>query len=79
MGIWMLFQYVNSRGPEITLILPDASGIVAGKTEIKARNVTVGTITKVSLSEKLRLHHRQSPDAQASRAHAQRRYPAMDC
>lgn len=51
MGIWMLFQYVNSRGPEITLILPDASGIVAGKTEIKARNVTVGTITKVSLSE----------------------------
>lgn len=41
----------NSRGPEVTLILSDASGIVAGKTEIKARNVTVGTITKVRLSE----------------------------
>lgn len=51
MGIWMLFQYINSRGPEVTLILSDASGIVAGKTEIKARNVTVGTITKVRLSE----------------------------
>ena len=30
-GCWMLFQYFNNRGPEITLILPDASGIEAGE------------------------------------------------
>lgn len=50
-GVWMLFQYISSRGPEITLILPDATGIEAGKTEIKSRNVKVGTITEVELSE----------------------------
>mgnify|MGYP006239255539 FL=1 len=47
----MLFQYFNNRGPEITLILPDASGIEAGKTAIKSKNVHVGTITDVALSE----------------------------
>ncbi|GEA60748.1 paraquat-inducible protein B [Vibrio comitans NBRC 102076] len=51
MGMWMLFQYVNSRGPEVTLMLPDAAGIEAGKTAIKARNVKVGTITEIELSE----------------------------
>ncbi|MEZ8273540.1 intermembrane transport protein PqiB [Vibrio splendidus] len=50
-GCWMLFQYFNNRGPEITLILPDASGIEAGKTAIKSKNVHVGTITDVALSE----------------------------
>ncbi|GAL15448.1 paraquat-inducible protein B [Vibrio astriarenae] len=50
-GVWMLFQYVSSRGPEITLILSDASGIEAGKTEIKSKNVRVGVISDVSLSE----------------------------
>ncbi len=50
-GLWMIFQYVTSRGPEITLILPDASGIEAGKTAIKSKNVKVGVITQVQLSD----------------------------
>ena len=33
MGAWMLFQYINSTGPEITLKLPTAEGIEVGKTE----------------------------------------------
>ncbi|GAK19657.1 LOW QUALITY PROTEIN: paraquat-inducible protein B [Vibrio sp. JCM 19052] len=51
MGAWMLFQYINSTGPEITLKLPTAEGIEVGKTEIKALNVKVGVITDVKLSE----------------------------
>ncbi|MDW1892914.1 paraquat-inducible protein B, partial [Vibrio sp. Vb1574] len=27
MGAWMLFQYINSTGPQITLQLPTADGI----------------------------------------------------
>ncbi|MGR5470973.1 MlaD family protein, partial [Vibrio astriarenae] len=51
MGAWMLFQYITSTGPEITLELPTAEGIEVGKTDIKALNVKVGTITKVTLSK----------------------------
>jgi paraquat-inducible protein B len=51
MGAWMLFQYINSTGPQITLQLPTADGIEAGKTEIRALNVKVGVITEVTLSE----------------------------
>ncbi|HCG6533268.1 intermembrane transport protein PqiB [Vibrio parahaemolyticus] len=51
MGAWMLFQYINSTGPQITLQLPTADGIEVGKTEIRALNVKVGLITEVTLSE----------------------------
>jgi paraquat-inducible protein B len=50
-GIWMLVQYVGSRGPEVTLILNTAEGIEVGKTEIKSLNVKVGVITHVTLSD----------------------------
>ncbi len=48
-GIWMLFEYVNSTGPEVTLIMSDASGIEVGKTQIKSLNVKVGVVTDVKL------------------------------
>ena len=50
-GLWMLFQYINNQGPEITLKLTNAAGIEAGKTKIKSRNVDVGVITEIELSE----------------------------
>ncbi|EAR53386.1 putative paraquat-inducible protein B [Photobacterium sp. SKA34] len=50
-GIWMFVQYLNSKGPEITIRLPNASGIEVGKTAIKSLNVKVGVVTKVQLSE----------------------------
>lgn len=50
-GAWMLFEYVNNTGPEITLRLPTAEGIEVGKTEIKSLNVRVGVITEVTLSD----------------------------
>ncbi|RWX54619.1 intermembrane transport protein PqiB [Photobacterium chitinilyticum] len=50
-GIWMLVQYIGSKGPEVTLMLSTAEGIEVGKTEIKALNVRVGVITDVHLND----------------------------
>ncbi|GAB3517080.1 intermembrane transport protein PqiB [Photobacterium alginatilyticum] len=50
-GIWMLAQYMMSKGPEVTLLLSTAEGIEIGKTEVKALNVRVGIITDVSLND----------------------------
>lgn len=50
-GLWMLFQFMNAKGPEITITMPTAEGINIGKTEIKSLNVKVGTVTDITLSE----------------------------
>lgn len=50
-GAWMIYDYVSHQGPEITLHLNSAEGIEAGKTEIKSRNVKIGTIKSISLSD----------------------------
>ncbi|QIL86349.1 intermembrane transport protein PqiB [Vibrio sp. HDW18] len=52
MGMWMLFQYVNSTGPKVTLILPTADGLEVGKTQIKALNLNVGVISEIKLSKR---------------------------
>lgn len=50
-GVWMLFEYISSTGPEVTLIMSDASGIEVGKTQIKSLNVKVGVVTDVKLGK----------------------------
>ncbi|HEX5464512.1 MAG TPA: intermembrane transport protein PqiB, partial [Burkholderiales bacterium] len=50
-GCWLLYQNIVSRGPEITLHLNSAEGLEAGKTPIKVRNVEVGHIDSVRLSD----------------------------
>lgn len=52
-GAWLVYDNYTSRGPEITLRLPSADGIEAGKTLIKTRNVEVGRVNEVSLSDDL--------------------------
>ncbi|MGL5224090.1 MAG: MlaD family protein, partial [Aeromonas sp.] len=50
-GLWMLFQHWYSQGPNFTLTVGTAEGIVAGKTVIRSREVDVGRIETVELSE----------------------------
>ncbi|HET8700747.1 MAG TPA: MlaD family protein, partial [Nitrococcus sp.] len=50
-GAWMLYHGFISRGPLITLEIKNAEGIEAGKTPIKTRNVEVGHVEAVRLSE----------------------------
>lgn len=52
-GAWLVYSNLASRGPTITLKLADAEGISAGKTAVKTRNVQVGTVDSVALSEDL--------------------------
>ena len=49
-GLWMLFKPGERDGIEITLILPDASGVHEGAS-IKLLNVEVGSVVNVSLNE----------------------------
>ncbi|KPH94649.1 mammalian cell entry protein [Pseudoalteromonas porphyrae] len=49
-GAWMLYQYQASKGATIYISMPQAEGIVAGKTEIKVRSVKIGHIDHVRLS-----------------------------
>ncbi|MBF8222134.1 intermembrane transport protein PqiB [Halomonas sp. 328] len=51
-GAWLIYDNYTSRGPQITLEMPNAEGIEAG-TLIKTRNVDVGRVERVSLSEDL--------------------------
>lgn len=51
MGGWMLFQHWYEQGPLVTLTVARAEGIVAGKTPIRARDVDIGRIESVELSE----------------------------
>ena len=50
-GVWMLYQYQANKGPTIYIEMPQAEGIIAGKTEIKVRSVKIGQIDSVRLSD----------------------------
>jgi len=48
-GGWLVYKTVSEQGPEITLTFETATGLEAGKTEVKYKDVTVGTIERVEL------------------------------
>ncbi|SHF55125.1 paraquat-inducible protein B [Modicisalibacter ilicicola DSM 19980] len=52
-GLWLVYDNYSRRGPEVILEMPNAEGIEAGKTLIKTRNVQVGRVESVKLSEDL--------------------------
>lgn len=52
-GAWMVWHSIASRGPQITIEMETAEGIEAGKTLIKTRNVEVGKVESVRLSDNL--------------------------
>ncbi|WP_409425824.1 intermembrane transport protein PqiB [Pseudoalteromonas sp. RW-H-Ap-1] len=49
-GMWMLYQYQANKGQTIYISMPQAEGIIAGKTEIKVRSVKIGQIDHIRLS-----------------------------
>ena len=66
-GAWILFYHFSHQGPEVTLITTTAEGIEGGKTAIKSRNVDVGRVESVTLSDDLNhviLKARLNPDMQ---------------
>lgn len=66
-GLWLIYDNITSRGPLITLSMSNAEGIEAGSTLIKSRNVEVGRVEQVRLSDDLNhavITARMSPDVE---------------
>lgn len=49
---WLAYQYFSELGPEIRIVFPENQGLNAGQSQIKYRNVPIGTIKKIVLQEK---------------------------
>jgi paraquat-inducible protein B len=52
-GAYVAYRAISDRGPGITIAFKSASGIEAGKTKIKYKDVEVGVVESVSLSDDL--------------------------
>ncbi|GHC33130.1 intermembrane transport protein PqiB [Aidingimonas halophila] len=66
-GLWLVYDNIAGRGPQVTLIMDNAEGIEAGNTLIKSRNVEVGRVEDVRLSENMDhtiITARMNPDAE---------------
>jgi paraquat-inducible protein B len=50
-AVGIAIQRVRSEGPTITIVFKAAEGVEAGKTFIKYKDVRIGTVTAVELSE----------------------------
>lgn len=49
-GLFLLMQLWMSAGPEVSITFQTASGLQAGKTEVKYKDVTVGLVKSIVLS-----------------------------
>lgn len=52
-GGWLLWRDIVSKGPEISVTFEAAEGISAGKTAVRYRDVDVGQVTAINLSDNL--------------------------
>ncbi|MBC2744440.1 MAG: MCE family protein [Desulfosarcina sp.] len=52
-GVWLAVKAVRETGPTITIVFKSAEGLMPGKTEIKFKDVTVGKVQNIQLSEDL--------------------------
>ncbi|MBC2717318.1 MAG: MCE family protein [Desulfobacteraceae bacterium] len=52
-GAWLVYKAMSERGPEITITFESAEGLEAGKTKIKFKDVEVGLVESIGLSEDL--------------------------
>lgn len=65
-GGWLVYHSISSKGPLVKVTFETAEGIVSGKTEVRCRNVKVGYVDDVELSDDLRyvtVNLRMNPEA----------------
>lgn len=53
-GGWLFYKTMSEKGPEITVTFETAEGIEHGKTQVKFRDVSVGQVDSVDISEDLK-------------------------
>jgi len=49
-ALWLAFQYYAKVGPTIEISFKSNAGLIANQSQIKLRDVTIGMVTKISLS-----------------------------
>ena len=52
-GGWLAYKALSEKGPTITITFESAEGLEAGKTKIKYKDVEIGQVESISLSEDL--------------------------
>jgi paraquat-inducible protein B len=52
-GVWLVVKTVSERGPEIVVSFKTAEGIEQGKTAVKLKDVTVGSVQSYTFSKDL--------------------------
>jgi paraquat-inducible protein B len=52
-GGWLTYKAITEKGPAITITFQSAEGLEAGKTKIKFKDVEVGQVEEIHLSEDL--------------------------
>ncbi len=50
---WLVFKALTEKGPEITITFKNAQGLEAGTTKIKFKDVEIGRVEAINLSEDL--------------------------
>ena len=50
-GVWLVVQTWIQQGPEITITFRSGEGLEAGKTKVKYKEVEIGTVKSITLSE----------------------------
>jgi paraquat-inducible protein B len=50
-GLSLIFKAWHAAGPKIVIFFPNAEGIEVGKTLVKERNVTIGSVSDIALSD----------------------------
>ena len=53
LGLYLAYNFYKEQGPVITIQFNTAEGLIAGKTPIRYRDVNIGMVEKISLSDDL--------------------------
>jgi len=52
-GAWLTYHTISQRGPAVTIRFETAEGLEAGKTKVKYKDVEIGLVESIELSEDL--------------------------
>ncbi|MCH9813767.1 MAG: MlaD family protein [Epsilonproteobacteria bacterium] len=50
-SLWLAYQYFSELGPEITIEFKSSAGLKAKQSQVRFRNVPIGTVKKITLKE----------------------------
>ena len=49
-GVWLVYDTYSKRGPKITITFDQGEGLTAGQSQVKHRDVSLGTVTAIKLT-----------------------------